>query len=342
VNAQEMMRRYDAGERSFGRVDLRGAKLREARLPEVDLRDADLTGATLEGSDLGLAQLSGANLRSADLRRANLAGADLNGALLRNADLRGADLTGARLARADLTRAGLKDCLLGNVILGGTYLIDLDLDPLIDASPVPLHHAPSFIDHTAILASVRNPRLKDFLLRSGMPGVFVEYMVDCARSLRDVDVREMLQSTFISYGHPDEAFARRLHSTLSRHGVTTFFYPEHAVPGEKLHRLMRAGVNSYDRVVLVCSRSSLGRRGVLFEIEEVLAREARDGGATYLIPIRLDDHVLAEWMPPRPDLAQAIRDRVVADFSGVAEDPDKFHAQVVRLLGALKKGAAGV
>lgn len=339
MNVDDFVGAYEKGARDFGNLRLRGVKLRGVQLPGVNLRDSDLTGATLEGSDLERAQLSGASLRRADLRRARLAGADLSGALLRGADLRGADLTGVRLARADLTRANIEGCGLGDAILGNTYLIDLDLGPLIDAEPGPLHHAPSYVDYTTILASVRNPRLKVFLVRAGVPGVFVEYLVDCARSMSEVDMRSMLQSTFISYGQPDEAFARRLHDTLSRHGVPTFFYPEHAVPGEKLHRLMRVGVNSYDRVVLVCSRSSLNRRGVLFELEEVLAREARDGGASYLIPIRLDDYVLADWTPPNPDVAQAVRDRVVADFSGAADDPEQFRSQVLRLLSALKKPA---
>ena len=147
----------------------------------------------------------------------------------------------------------------------------------------------------------------------------------------------MLQSTFISYGSPDEPFARELSQALHRNGVTTFFFAEHAVPGEKLHRMMRKGVNEHDRVILVCSRASLDRKGVLNEIEETLAREARDGGAAYLIPIRLDDYVFSGWTPPSPDTAQAVRDRVVADFEGADADAAKFDTGLRRLIAALKK-----
>jgi len=49
---------------------------------------------------------------------------------------------------------------------------------------------------------------------------------------------------------------------------------------------MREGVNKFERVIVICSANSLSRRGVLNEIEETLQREARDGGASYLIRIR--------------------------------------------------------
>jgi hypothetical protein len=147
----------------------------------------------------------------------------------------------------------------------------------------------------------------------------------------------MLQSTFISYGSPDEPFARKLYEALHRAGVTTFFFAEHAVPGDKLHRMMRRGVNEHDRVILVCSHASLDRKGVLNEIEETLARESRDGGVAYLVPIRLDDYVFSGWSPPNPDAAQAVRDRVVADFEGADVDPAKFDTGLHRLMAALKK-----
>jgi hypothetical protein len=169
-----------------------------------------------------------------------------------------------------------------------------------------------------------------------LPEVFVEYMVDCALSLQ-TDIFKMLQSTFISYGSPDEPFARKLYEALHRNGVTTFFFPEHAAPGEKLHRMMRKGVNDHDRVILICSKDSLDRKGVLNELEEILAREARDGGGSCVIPIRLDDYVLKEWKPPNADVAQAVRDRVVADFEGADKDDAKFQAGLLRLIAALKK-----
>jgi len=144
------------------------------------------------------------------------------------------------------------------------------------------------------------------------------------------------QSAFISYGGPDELFAESLNRALQDRGIKTFFFAQHAIPGQKLHRLMREGVNTHDRVVLVCSRDSLDRPGVVNELEETLQREAREGGRSILIPIALDDYVFTDWAPERHDIAQAIRDRVVADFRGAAESQELFDATIERLIQGIK------
>jgi len=95
-------------------------------------------------------------------------------------------------------------------------------------------------------------------------------------------------------------------------------------------------VNEHDRVILVCSKSALDRMGVLNEIEETLRREARNGGVSYLIPVRLDNYVFSGWNPPAMT-AQAVRDRVVADFRDALIDPVKFDSELNRLLAALRK-----
>lgn len=305
-SAEELLARYAAGERFFD--------------------GANLGGADLARANLAVARLCGANLRAADLDGANLAGASLRGANLRAADLRAANL-----ARASLARANLAD-----TDLGGTYLLEVDLSAFCDADPPVRHWSPSTVDYLSIIRSVRSPRLKEFLIRTGMPVMFAEYNVDCAVAASGSGF-DMMRSTFISYGGPDNAFARKLYEALHSNGVTTFLYEEHAIPGEKIHRTMRKGVNEHDRVVLICSKASLVRPGVLAEIEHVLEREARDGGETYLIPIRLDDYVLRDWAPKREDLAQAVRDREVANFEGADTDPVKFEKALGRLLRALRK-----
>jgi diguanylate cyclase (GGDEF)-like protein len=160
-------------------------------------------------------------------------------------------------------------------------------------------------------------------------------IVDYAVPLSDTTSNN-LQSTFISYGGPDHAFAKKLNEFLKLRGVQTFFFQDDAPPGDKLHDVMREGVNAHDRVILVCSKASLERRGLLNELEETLAREARDGGATYLLPIRLDDYVINEWRPSKAGLAQTIRDRVIADFRD-HEDPAAFASAIARVMAALTR-----
>jgi hypothetical protein len=355
-DAEELLRRYASGERHFEGSDLMGADLAGANLHRVSLRGANLAGANLTGAnlvdtDLAYVELFGANFEGANLEgtnlgRSNLGGANLTDASLTRANLGGADLSGTKLVRANLVQTklfstlfdgtNLKDADFGDAKLGRTTFTGIDLYPFSETLRPALHMAPSTIDFLTIVFSLSSPNLKEFLQRAGMPEIFSEYMVDCARSLR-MDVFKMLKSTFISFGSPDEPFARKLYEALHRNGATTFFFPEHALPGEKLHRMMRKGVNEHDRVILVCSQASLDRKGVMTEIEETLAREARDGGASYLIPIRLDGYVFTGWKPPNEDVAQAVRDRVVTDFEGADTDGAKFDAGLRRVIAALKK-----
>ena len=152
----------------------------------------------------------------------------------------------------------------------------------------------------------------------------------------DIPPLSSIRSVFISYGAPDQEFAEYIEKVLSEYGADTFIFSKHAVPGNKLHRIMREGVNKYDRVVLICSSKSLDRPGVLNEIEETLQREAREGGKTILIPITLDNYVFSSWAPTRPDIAQAIRDRVVADFRDARKKSAKFKKGISKLIEALR------
>lgn len=38
-----------------------------------------------------------------------------------------------------------------------------------------------------------------------------------------------MQSTFISYGQPDDAFARRLYESLTSKRITVFYFPDPAL-----------------------------------------------------------------------------------------------------------------
>lgn len=148
---------------------------------------------------------------------------------------------------------------------------------------------------------------------------------------------EIMHSTlFISYGSPDENYASVINNFLKSHGVKTWFFPDDALPGQKLHRAMHDGVNNYDRVLLICSKNSLCRPGVLNELERVLEREAREGGKEILMPITLNDHVFQNWAPDRPDLADQVRSRVITRFPESSELTTEFNDVARKLITALK------
>ena len=141
------------------------------------------------------------------------------------------------------------------------------------------------------MRSYTHPRLKEFMATCGVPWIFVEYMVDCAKAEKTDDVGTLMQSTFISYGQPDDAFARQPYDSLTSRRITVFYFPESARWGERLSNEARTQLNSHDRVIPICSEHSLNRPGVLNEIQEMLDRESREGGASRLLPIVLDDYL---------------------------------------------------
>ena len=147
---------------------------------------------------------------------------------------------------------------------------------------------------------------------------------------------ESYKSAFISYGGPDEVFARRLYESLVSSGVHTYYFPESSVPGRQLHRTMNDAVYEYDVVILVCSKSAVTRPGWLNELEQTLVREAREGGAQLLIPVLLDDYVLSDWAPARKDLARQVQSRVAADFRSAVNE-EIYQKQFARLLHALER-----
>jgi hypothetical protein len=149
-----------------------------------------------------------------------------------------------------------------------------------------------------------------------------------------VDESKMHKTVFISYGGSDENSAGKINKSLKSKGVITWFFPDDADPGTKLHRVMYDGVNEHDRVLLICSKDSLGRNGVLNEIERVLEREAKEGGSEILIPITLDDFVYSDWAPSRPDIADQIRSRVITKIS---IDDENFETTIDKVVKVLRK-----
>ena len=167
----------------------------------------------------------------------------------------------------------------------------------------------------------------------------IEYVLQAFNSVNTlidvVDESEMHKTLFISYGGPDEESVSHINKKIKSKGVKTWFFPDDALPGEKLHRMMHDGVNKYDRVLLVCSENSLTRPGVLNEIERVMEREAKEGGADILIPIALDNFVYSDWAPERADVADQVRSRVITKVE--TGDEEKFEAQIRKVVNALRK-----
>ena len=319
-------RRHEFSGVTFFDCSARGAVFDETTFHVGHFRDCDLSEASFVS-----AWLVGANFSGSRLVRARFPGALLGASTMDRCDAREADLTACDLAGARLVSTDLRGTALEHVALGRTAFVDCDVSAFCDARIT--HRAPSYVDLRSVMRSYHHPGLKRFLVDCGVPPLVAEYTIAAAEAEGDA-LESLMRSTFLSYGGPDEAFARRLYEALRAHGVTTFFFPENARLGRRIGDEVHSRIQEHDRVILVCSRDSLDRPGVRNEIQETFDREARDGGATYLLPIMLDDYVLTGWQDP---LAPRVRDRVVGDFRGAMDDDQIFDRAMRRLLAALKR-----
>jgi hypothetical protein len=299
-------------------------------LTYIQLKGADLTGASLSR-----AWING-DLIAANFLETNFTGADLTGADFSSANLTRADMSSVRFNNTRLARATISNTTLTGATLSNSNFDDVDVREFCDAKRLK-HLSPCSIDCHTVMKSYRHPKLKQFITDCGVPEIFAEYMIDCARACDEPLLRSLMRSTFISYGGPDEAFARKLYKTLRAHQVIVFFFPETATVGERIDNEVFRRIQEHDRILLICSRFSLDRPGVINEIQETLDREARDGGATYLLPIMLDDYVLTGWRESYPELAERISRRIIADFRKAKRSRAAFDTAVERVLGALKR-----
>jgi hypothetical protein len=351
MTGADVLAEYADGERTFSDLEIVAAEFTGAHLIDVRFHRCTFVEAVFDRAWLADSTFIDCGLADASLARANLDGAkitlcDLAGARLRYAGLTGvaifmsdlghADLTGGILDSARFTDSQIAGMTTRRAVLTSTVFASVDVTPFCDAADI-FHHGPSYIEPGTVMRSYDHPGLKRFMVDCGIPSLFAEYMIDCARALDEPMLRNLMRSTFISYGGPDEAFARRLYDALRAHGVVTFFFPETARLGERIDNEVYSRIQEHDRVILVCSRASLDRKGVLNEVQETFDREARDGGATYLLPIMLDDYVLTDWAKTQPTLAERVTRRVVGDFRAAATDDREFDKQLGKLLTALKK-----
>jgi uncharacterized protein YjbI with pentapeptide repeats len=103
-------------------VSFTGSELQSAFLHRALLQGASLNGAQLQGSSLDFAQLQGASLVNAQLQGVSLDFAQLQGASLDVAQLQGASLNYAQLQGASLFRAQLQGASLDDAQLQGVSL----------------------------------------------------------------------------------------------------------------------------------------------------------------------------------------------------------------------------
>jgi hypothetical protein len=150
-------------------------------------------------------------------------------------------------------------------------------------------------------------------------------------------------SCFISYGGDDALFSDKLYRDLRKQGIRCWKYDEDAIIGRGVWVNIDRAISAHEKVIVICSQSSLGRPGVEREVERALQREdavrrdsAANPGSTsdvdVLVPIRLDDYVLKGWEHARK---ADVVGKHIGDFREWDTDADSYTTAFKRLLRAL-------
>ncbi len=360
------VRRWNAERPRDGIVDLGQAPVNNASLSNADLTKADLRSAGFNGSYLGGADLRDSLLNpifcsAATLTNANMAGADLSNSHFKNANLTRADLSDTNLQGVDFMQANLQRAKMSRSKLQSTFFAFTDIrDAILDdadfdgaifnetlisgsiASACNLdkirHAGPSTISQTDLLSIVGS--VPDLFLRGiGVPEEMLTFLPSIKGSMNPID----FYSCFVSYSSEDKSFARRLHDQLQAQGIRVWLDERQILPGDDILDELERGIRVYDKVLLCCSESALGRPWVDREINKALQKEEtlwneRRKRTPVLIPLDLDGYLFSEgWIS---GMKSEITRRHVANFQGWEEN-STFDAAFDTLVKALRADSFG-
>jgi hypothetical protein len=309
----------------FSEADLSGLDLYQGKpgagWTGIDLIGADLRGARLKGTHLAWANLVGATLYQADLE-----GATLNSSRFDGASLSEANLTDANIAGCNFLMANLRFAKLTGVHLASTIFSDTDLSEAVGLE-LCRHGGPSTLDYRTLLTYKPLPSV--FLKGCGLPDDFIKYVL-----ASHSDGKRYL-SCFISHSTNDVDFVNQFSNDLVLAHVRFWLSAKDLKIGAKMLDSFYTAIGDHDRLIMVCSESSVRSSWVEDEISRAFALERELGQSSIIVPIRIDDAVLtakAGW-------AAKLRDsRFIGDFREW-RSPEAYRRAFERLLEALQRSA---
>ena len=149
-------------------------------------------------------------------------------------------------------------------------------------------------------------------------------------------------SCFISYGHRDKSFARRVHDSLQSRGIRCWLDEHQILPGDDIYEQADRGIRLWDKVVLCCSEHSLtswwvdNEVATAFKKEQQLMQE-RQRKVPVLIPLNLDGYLFSgKW---KNGNGTQVLQRLAADFTGWEKDNQTFETALETLIRALRTDA---
>lgn len=149
-----------------------------------------------------------------------------------------------------------------------------------------------------------------------------------------------LHSCFISYSHHDEAFAEHLKTSLLLAGAQVWMAPDQIAAGDLIADHINDGLDRSSKLLVVLSEDSMKSPWVRYEIKQSLQRGPTPSAAG-LVAVRLasEDQIRAWELVDTnsgTDLAQAVRDSLVADFEHW-QDASAFETSFASVLEGLRR-----
>ena len=303
-------------------ANLQNSSIQHGHLDKVNLTNANLENAILLGADLFNTNFINANLQNTDLSYANLQNTDLRGANLLNADLMSTKLDNANFTQSNLENTSFSESEINETIFALTDLSHCKgLESVISSGK-------SVIDFETLQRSKDLP--KSFLKKIGLPDIYIDYIP----SFRESPIN--LHPVFLSHTWENKAFARKLYETLINKDVQVWFDEKKMKPGDIIRSRIDKGINTYDKMILVCSREALNSWWIGEELEGIYEKERRlqeKRGKAFnlLIPITIDDAIHES----DSSMARFIkRKRIIGDFRQW-QDKDQFNEALQQLIQAL-------
>ncbi len=299
---------------------------------QPELEGANLEGYNLAGINLSGAKLLWTNLSNANLQKANLRGAHVSSANLEGADLRLANLSTARIHKANLSKSFLlwadfrgtylARTNLSRAVLWETVFLDTDLTEVEGLDRV-IHNGPSNVDYRTVAKSHDLPRY--FLVACGMTAK----LADCLLS-HDI-TKSTYYTAFISYSHDDSEFVEKLYLDLLKAGVNTWLDYENLGPGIRSWDEIDKEIENREKLVLVCSSSSIVSPYVKDEVTKAFGVEKKRG-ADIILPIAVDNSI----MNASEAWAREIKDSRHIESINDWQDNDEYSKSFEKMLNELR------
>jgi hypothetical protein len=145
-----------------------------------------------------------------------------------------------------------------------------------------------------------------FLTGCGLPDDLIKYILGSRKE------GGRYFSCFISHSTKDMDFVIRLSEDLKSAGVRCWLSEDDLKIGDKMLDSFHDAIGTNDRLIIVCSESSVGSSWVEDEILRAFSLERKRGQHSIVVPIRIDDAVLEA----QSGWAAKLRDtRNIGDFT---------------------------